>query len=404
MNQRSYSVKTGYLIVIAAVIKLLVAPLLELGIDEVYYWTYALRPDWNQFDHPPMVGLLIRLTTFNLWLPGELSFRLGSVLVAACSTWILFKLGKLISGERTGWFAALLYTASVYTGFIAGFFILPDTPQMLFWTASLYLMAYLLMKRNKDKVLSIWLLLGLMIGLATLSKVHGLYLWAGFGLFLLLKRTSWLLNWRLYAGAFITILCVLPIVYWNWANNFITYKFHSERVAHTGLQWESLVREIGGEFAYQNPVVYVLLLLSVFALLTNRIRFNQRRIAIWLFCMSIPMILIFWVVALFNPTLPHWSGPAFIPLFLIGALYLDKMTTTLFPEWIKISLSLVGVVLIAAVTLVHYAPRNFGSQDKENYGEYCPTLDLSGWTGLGKAFTEIVQKDRADQLMQPGAS
>jgi hypothetical protein len=120
--------------------------------------------------------------------------------------------------------------------------------------------------------------------------------------------------------------------------------------------------------------------------------------------MSIPMILIFWVVALFNPTLPHWSGPAFIPLFLIGALYLDKMTTTLFPEWIKISLSLVGVVLVAAVALVHYAPRNFGSQDKENYGEYCPTLDLSGWAGLGKAFTEIVQKDRADQLMQPGAS
>jgi len=155
MDKRSYSVKTGYLIVIAAAIKLLIAPLLELGIDEVYYWTYAIRPDWNQFDHPPMVGLLIRLTTLNLWLPSELSFRLGSVLVAACSTWILFKLGKLISSERTGWFAALLYTASVYTGFIAGFFILPDTPQMLFWTASLYLMAYLLMKRNKDKVLSI---------------------------------------------------------------------------------------------------------------------------------------------------------------------------------------------------------------------------------------------------------
>lgn len=404
MDQRSYSVKTVYLIVIAAAIKLLVAPLLELGIDEVYYWTYAVRPDWNQFDHPPMVGLLIRLTTLNLWWPSELSFRLGSVLVAACSTWILFKLGKLISGERTGWFAALLYTASVYTGFIAGFFILPDTPQMLFWTASLYLMAYLLMKRNKDKVLSIWLLLGLMIGLATLSKVHGLYLWAGFGLFLLLKRTSWLLNWRLYAGVFVTILCILPIVYWNWENNFITYKFHSERVTHTGLQWESLIREIGGEFAYQNPVVYVLLLLSVIALLTNRIRFNQRRTGIWLFCMSIPMILIFWLVALFNPTLPHWSGPAFIPLFLIGALYLDKMTTALFPEWIKISLSLVGVVLVAAVVLVHYAPRNFGSQDKENYGEYCPTLDLSGWSDLGKTFTQLVQKDRADQLMRPDAS
>ncbi|MFZ2785006.1 MAG: glycosyltransferase family 39 protein, partial [Sediminibacterium sp.] len=122
MDTRSYSVKTGYLIVIAAAIKLLVAPLLELGIDEVYYWTYALRPDWSQFDHPPMVGFLIRLTTLNLWWANEFTFRLGSVLTAAGSTWILFKLGKLIASERAGWFAALLYTASVYTGFIAGFF------------------------------------------------------------------------------------------------------------------------------------------------------------------------------------------------------------------------------------------------------------------------------------------
>jgi len=48
---------------------LLIACFTELGNDEVYYYTYALQPDWNHFDHPPMVGLLIRLTTINFyWL------------------------------------------------------------------------------------------------------------------------------------------------------------------------------------------------------------------------------------------------------------------------------------------------------------------------------------------------
>ncbi|MGL1530677.1 glycosyltransferase family 39 protein, partial [Vibrio parahaemolyticus] len=92
-----------------------ISPFLELGNDEVYYWTYAIRPDWNYFDHPPMVGLLIRFTTFNLNWVSEFSICLGSVVCAALSTWFIFKTGKLLSSERVGWYAALLYTASIYT-------------------------------------------------------------------------------------------------------------------------------------------------------------------------------------------------------------------------------------------------------------------------------------------------
>lgn len=389
------------LIAIAAMVKLLLSPLLELGNDEVYYYTYALQLDWNHFDHPPMVGLLIRLTTLNLWLVNEFTLRLGSILVAACATWFIFKLGKLIANERVGWFAALIYTASVYTGFIAGFFILPDSPQMFFYTGALFIMAYLILKREGQEHTSVWLLLGLMIGLAALCKIHGLFLWAGFGLFILIKRIKWLLNWRLYAAALVSIICIVPIVYWNWQNDFITYKFHSERVTHTGIQWESFAKEIGGEFAYQNPVIFILLIVSSVAFFTKRIKFNQKRVAVWLMCMSIPMLFVFWGLSLFNPTLPHWSGPAFIPLFLIGGLYLEKRTVLYFPSWIKVALSLVALVLITGVVLIQYAPINFGSQDKENYGEYCPTLDLSGWNQLGKTFTSIAKKDQVNGAMKP---
>jgi 4-amino-4-deoxy-L-arabinose transferase-like glycosyltransferase len=103
--------------------------------------------------------------------------------VRALSTWFIFKTGKLIANEKTGWYAALIYNCSVYTGIIAGLFILPDSPQMPFWTGALYIMAHLFIMNDENK-LSTWLMLGLMIGLATLCKVHGLYLWAGFGLFL----------------------------------------------------------------------------------------------------------------------------------------------------------------------------------------------------------------------------
>ena len=401
MNQQ-YPKKVLWLILISAVIKLVTAPLLELGNDEVYYWTYALQPDWNHFDHPPMVGWMIRFTTINLLWVNEVSLRLGSIFCASLSTWFIFKTGKLLSNEKTGWYAALIYNCSVYTGFIAGFFILPDSPQMLFWTASLYIMGHLFIK-NDDRKLSVWLMLGLMIGLATLCKVHGLYLWAGFGLFLILTRIKWLLNWRLYAGFAVTVLCVLPIVYWNVVNNFITYRYHSERVIHTTIQWDMPGREIAGEFAYQNPVIFILVIISLIAMLRRRIRFNRKKASVWLLCMSLPMILIFWSLSLTNPTLPHWSGPGYIPLFFVGALYLEQRSFKIVPGFIKAAASLVIIVLIAGVGLTRLSPVNFGSHDKANYGEYCPTLDLSGWKDFSKTFSLQVKQDVMNGRMKANA-
>lgn len=403
LTLRLYRKYTLYLIAITALLKILIAPMIELGNDEVYYYTYALKPAWNYFDHPPMVGWMIRFTSFNLLWISELSLRLGSILSAALSTWFVFKTGKLLANERVGWYSALLYTASIYTGFIAGFFILPDSPQMPFWTGALYIMAHLMLRKSDENDWGIWLLLGLVIGLAALCKVHGLFLWVGFGFFILLKRREWLGNTRLYVSALITIICILPIIYWNWQNNFITYRFHAERVTNTGIQWEYFFKEIAGEIVYQNPIVFILLLIAIIAFIIKRIRFRQNRISIWLFSMSLPMLFTFWGIALFNPTLPHWSGPAFIPLFFLCALWLDQNRARLIPHTIKAALALLVIILATGILLIRLSPVNFGSKSQENYGEYCPTLDVSGWTALGVYFKNIADKDRASGIMKPGA-
>lgn len=397
-----YNKRIIWLIVIVSILKLITASLIELGNDEVYYWTYAIQPDWNHFDHPPMVGWMIRLTTLNLLWVNEVSVRLGSILSAAISTFFIFKTGKLIANEKVGWYAALIYNCSVYSSIIAGLFILPDSPQMAFWTGALYGMAHLFCKKDEQK-LSVWLLVGFMIGLATLCKVHGLYLWVGFGLFLLIFKTKWLLNWRLYAGVGVTLVCMIPILYWNLINNFITYRYHAERVTHTSIQWDMLVREVGGEVAYQNPIVFILLVISLVSLARKKIQTQNRWIFLWLLCMSLPMIALFWGVSLFNPTLPHWSGPGFIPLFFIAAMYLDKRSNQLIPYIIKMAGSLLFICMVLGVLLIQFSPINFGSHAKENYGEYCPTLDLSGWKIFSNSFASEVKKDEMNGVMKKQA-
>ncbi|MGE5424707.1 MAG: ArnT family glycosyltransferase, partial [Syntrophothermus sp.] len=118
------------LILISFLIRAMAAWLIELGNDEVYYRLYALYPDWSHFDHPPMVGWIIQLFSLNLTLHSEFFLRLGFVVTGTFSTWIIFLIGKEISDDLTGLYAAILYTSSIYCSIIAGIFIMPDGPQV----------------------------------------------------------------------------------------------------------------------------------------------------------------------------------------------------------------------------------------------------------------------------------
>ena len=393
---KSYSQKVFGLILFAACIKLIAAPFLELGNDEVYYWTYALQLDFNHFDHPPLVGFLIRATTLNMHWVSELSMRLGAIISASIGCYFVFKTTAHLYNERAGFYAAILYQAGIYTGFIAGFFILPDSAQLIFWTASLYVMSKLLFANQKNQI-GYWILLGLLVGLATLSKVHGLFLWAGFGAFLLFTNYKRLFSVGFILAVLVTLLCIVPIVYWNISYDFITYRFHSERVTHTGINIVSFITEIVGEVLYQNPFVYILMAAALLGY--KSISFQQKNSGGWLLWMSLPLILIFWFVALFNPTLPHWSGPAFIPLMILAGMYIDQKKLQ-WPVYIlRTAVALVFTILWTLVIIVQKYPGNFGSQEKQNLGEYCPTLDLSGWKNFSDTFKIVVDQDQSNHVM-----
>ncbi|MGX9105273.1 hypothetical protein ACWTQZ_26710, partial [Escherichia coli] len=81
----------------------------------------------------------------------------------------------------------------------------------------------------------------------------------------------------------------------------------------------------------------------------------------WLLCVSLPMLFVFWGVSLFNPTLPHWSGPAFIPLMMIGGMYLSEKSVKQFPSAIRFAGALMALILVAGAVAANIAPFNVGS-------------------------------------------
>ena len=84
------------LLVLSAVIRGFLAAYMEFSNDEVYYWTYALYPDWSHFDHPPMVGWVIQFFSLNLLLDSEFFIRLASIVLMTGCTAVMFRIGKEI--------------------------------------------------------------------------------------------------------------------------------------------------------------------------------------------------------------------------------------------------------------------------------------------------------------------
>src|SRR5881275_1929711 len=117
INRRDHLI--FYIIIISTVIRCAIAANIELGNDEVYYWTYALHLQTSYFDHPPLIALFIRLFTVDLNFNQEIFVRLTAVIGSALNTWLIYKMLYRIRNRQAGIYAALLYTACVYTSIIS---------------------------------------------------------------------------------------------------------------------------------------------------------------------------------------------------------------------------------------------------------------------------------------------
>lgn len=416
-----------WLLAISAVVRGVLAAWMEFGNDEVYYWTYALYPDWSHFDHPPMVGWVIQLFSLNLLLDSEFFIRLASVVFMTANTYIIFRIGKEIKDARTGLYAALLYTASIYAFVITGIFIMPDTPLMLFWLLAAWMsIKYLKVKVPKpsvpepvegptnsitvlryfDKLSTqqpkFLLLFGLFAGLAMLSKYSGVFLWIGMMLYILFFNRKQLKNPYLYLALLISAVCCIPILYWNIQNNFISFSFHGARVGGNKLNFSSFGTEIAGEFFYNNPVNFILAIIAVIASFKKKLHLD-RHVPRLVLCIALPMVLVFLYFSLTRPTLPHWNAPAYVLLIILSAVYLrDKQSE---PDNLPTSITAALAVLVITLVIgVAEIKTGFIPLDKHNEPEMVGrddfTVDMYGWRQLGEKFSDFRAQKIAEGVMK----
>ncbi|MDQ3278860.1 MAG: glycosyltransferase family 39 protein [Bacteroidota bacterium] len=405
-----------------ACIRSLIAFSMELGTDEAYYWFYSQNLKWNYYDHPPMVAIWIRTFTANLSLQHIEGFiRLGSVLGGSVASWAVYKILVTIHSAKAGLLGVCLYQASLFASVTAGIFIMPDTPQMVFYTLSLWMLARII-KNEKDWLA--WSAFGVAAGLCIMSKVYGGFLWAGVGLFALFKKRSWFLQPHLYVACGVTALLASPILLWNVQNDFLTFRFHSSRVTEVGNSFNSMGfgREVVNQVFYNNPFnVFVIVVALVASIKLGKTK-EPRNEALSIFnFIALPQITFFLLLALFGVnTLPHWSGPAYVALMPLAAIYLTGQPTLYTKRLLLAALSTLVLFLAVWQYLIHLAPSLITEksvdeqirQEKEttvwnlldgfaSFQLIAPTR--SSWKPAGEAFVKLYQQEKASGIMEKGA-
>lgn len=395
-DDRSIKRALWWLLGISALVRCILAATMEFGNDEVYYWTYALYPDWSHFDHPPMVGWVIQLFSLNLLFDSEFFIRLASIVFMTINTYLMFRIGQELKDSRTGLYAALLYTASFYAFVITGVFIMPDTPLSLFWLLAFWMAVKFFKAGNGSKSLYL-VLFGLFTGLAILSKYTGVFLWLGLVLYLLLFDRKQFKNPILYLSLLISVTCCLPILYWNIQHDFVSLSFHGGRVSLFGRPNPSYFgTELAGEFFYNNPVNFVLSVIAVVAAFRGKIQAEQSVTRLVL-CIALPLIAVILFFSLFRSTLPHWNAPAYILLILLVAARIKSAK--------PIITALTVLVLVVGIGFAEIQT-GFIPLDRhtkaEQVGKDDFTVDMYGWQQLEEKFADLREKAVAEGLMDTG--
>lgn len=192
--------------------------LLPVTQDEAYYIDWASRLDWGYFDHPPGVALL----AIGSWLASAsaLAGRLGNLLAATLTLWVLIRFYRACGLTPRQQFLALVVTAATFGGLISGVLATPDTPLALAWALALH-EALAALRGDRRR----WVTAGLATGLGLLGKygmvlIGPVFLWAILWADPRALRTPWP-----YLGALAALLVFAPNLVWNAQNDWLALRF-----------------------------------------------------------------------------------------------------------------------------------------------------------------------------------
>jgi 4-amino-4-deoxy-L-arabinose transferase-like glycosyltransferase len=367
------------------VLHLCLGAAMGLSVDEAHYALYAAHPALSYFDHPPLVGwaqwplvalnapdAVLRLIPGALWL--------GTV-------WGVYRLTLRLSPanamQAAVWAVAVLLLAPLLHILAIG--LLPDTLLMALTVALTQQTLTLMDARSSSRPLP-WLVLGVLLGLAGLSKYTAVFTAVAVAACLLAAHGARVLrNLWLWLAALVAMGVISPVLVWNAQNHWVSFAYQLSHGA-------------GGTWQARQVVQFLVLQIASFGLLlawgfwgVRQLQVPQHR---WMVLFFVVPFAVLAYLSGGGSSLPHWTAPAWVALAPFAGMALAHAVQGGARKLVIALVVLQGVLCLALPTLMVTGGVPFVAA-KSSAGHVVPNpfADVHGWEQAGALARTLAAKN-----------
>ena len=308
------------------IFRLALLPFMGLMPQDAYYHFYGENLSLSYFDHPGMIGYILRGFT-EVFGKTVFVVKLADFIVTSLTLLSFYALAKQFL-SRTKALRALVLISSTLCVSILSFNSTPDVPLLLFWSLSLYC----LYKAIFEQIKVHWLLAGIFMGLAFDSKYTALMLQFGLIAFLLFSnryRKLYFSPW-LWISLVLSIAVTLPVWWWNSENNFASFAFQSSSrtgdISKLQFSTEYFFGAIGHQLVLLLPILFAIFITFTFKYLKRAlIKFKlPSSKTLFLFAFFIPTFVGFFALTPVYWVKLNWMMPSYVTGIIIAAMFINK--------------------------------------------------------------------------------
>ncbi|MBQ7502043.1 glycosyltransferase family 39 protein [bacterium] len=364
------------LVTALTLLRVLFAMTAELKYEEAYYWLYSQHLSLSYFDHPPLVGWLIYIST-SLTNDAEFWLRLPTVLCGAFTLLLIYLLAERIFNPKIAFIAACI-AAALPAFELYAIFTMPDAPLLTFWCLGLYAGYRLYDEENKN----FWLLLGAATGLAMLSKYPGLLTPLAALLTIFFKKKFQLFKcWQFPVSIILALAIFSPVIIWNYQNNWVSFLYQG--ACRFG-EATSLLDKFGGSALNISALATPLGIIFFAFCIWKCFRHITEEKWFYLFSAFLPFAAIILAVMSVRLVQLNWPLPVYPALVIMTAAILEEEKV-----WNKWSWrTVLGVIFIPAIlislTPLIVAIKPFTALNRVN--------EIKGWDTVGKEAAIAINK------------
>ncbi len=387
---------------------------LGLSVDEAHYALYALHPALSYFDHPPLVGWVqmpfVFLGGFD-WL-----MRVVPLALWVLTLYLLFffpthsppPLSRPVDGRGELDFVVSKEPAT-YKLVLVGLFLLSPihellglalVPDTLLLPLTLWVMV-LAWKLSRDiSCRAYWILLGVALGLAGLSKYTGIFLALGVAIVLLPQYGAALFkSGGFWLAAVISAFMISPVLIWNAQHDWVSFVYQMGHADGNTNAWEAK-RVLA--YSVIQLLAYGLLPLLGFVVFMMRLRAKHRALMQLCLAFGVPLMLVTLFLSGKGAALPHWTAGAWLALLPLSALGLQHLWQSGAGYALKAKRVLVcGLDILQATSLLALglAMSTGGQwQGKPLLETHNPFADLHDWRAASKQAAKLQNEHQASAL------